>query len=145
MGNRSVNRDLKIAALNLYEQGHLPLKTILSCVGFSRSTFFRMVKLWRTTGDVVHQSNRTGRPRLLCHDDIDYLVLLIQERPDWFLDELLNLLKHNCFISVHYTTIAGSSSAQEYLQKYYRISLRNGANLLGMTTFVKNLSTPRII
>ncbi|KAJ6594794.1 hypothetical protein B0H19DRAFT_902894, partial [Mycena capillaripes] len=30
---------------------------------------------------------------------------IVQERPDWFLDELLNLLKHNRFISVHYTTI----------------------------------------
>jgi hypothetical protein len=29
----------------------------------------------------------------------------VDHRPDWFLDELLNLLKHNRFISVHYTTI----------------------------------------
>lgn len=53
MGNRSISRDLKIAALNLYEHGHLSLKQILACVGFSRSTFFRILKLWRTTGDVV--------------------------------------------------------------------------------------------
>jgi transposase len=53
MGNRSISRDLKIAALNLYEHGHLSLKQILDCVGFSRSTFFRILKLWRTTGDVV--------------------------------------------------------------------------------------------
>ncbi|KAJ7690878.1 Homeodomain-like protein [Mycena rosella] len=105
MGNRSIHRDVKITAINLYEQGHLSLKDILSCVGFSRSTFFRVLKLWRTTGDVVRPRKRTGRPRLLHHDDVDYLVRLVQHQPDWFLDELLNLLKHNRFISVHYTTI----------------------------------------
>ncbi|KAJ7022258.1 hypothetical protein C8F04DRAFT_924834, partial [Mycena alexandri] len=105
MGNHRISRDVKIAALNLYERGHLPLKEILACVGFSRSTFFRVLNLWRTTGDVERKSNRTGRPRLLHHDDITYLLLLVQERPDWFLDELLKLLKHNRFISIHYTTI----------------------------------------
>jgi transposase len=105
MGNRRISRDVKIAALNLYEQGHLSIKQILACVGFSRSTFFRVLHLWRTVGDVVRPQNRTGRPRLLHHDDVDHLIQLIHHRPDWFLDELLNLLKHNRFISVHYTMI----------------------------------------
>ena len=30
---------------------------------------------------------------------------IIRHRPDWFLDELLDLLETNCFISAHYTTI----------------------------------------
>jgi len=105
MGNRRISRDVKIAALNLYEQGHLSVKEILACVGFSRSTFFRVLHLWRTTGDVVRPQNRTGRPRLLHRDDVQHLVELIHYRPDWFLDELLKLLKTNRFISVHYTTI----------------------------------------
>ncbi|KAJ7347866.1 hypothetical protein DFH08DRAFT_699149, partial [Mycena albidolilacea] len=37
--------------------------------------------------------------------DIDYLLCLICHHLDYFLDELLELLKHNHFISVHYTTI----------------------------------------
>jgi hypothetical protein len=61
MVNRQISRDLKIAAINLYEHGYLLLKDILACVGFSRSTFFRILKLWRTTGDVVRVPNRTGR------------------------------------------------------------------------------------
>ncbi|KAJ7435679.1 hypothetical protein B0H11DRAFT_1713419, partial [Mycena galericulata] len=73
MGNRRISRDVKIAALNLWEQGHLPLKVILSCVGFSRRTFFRLLKLWRTIGDVERPSNRTGRPRELHRTDIDHL------------------------------------------------------------------------
>ncbi|KAJ7763180.1 hypothetical protein DFH07DRAFT_738961 [Mycena maculata] len=96
MGNRHISRDVKIAAINLYEQGHLTLKQILDCV----------LKLWRTTGDVIRAKHRrTGRYRLLHYDDVDYLIHLVQHQPDWFLDELLGLLKHNRFISVHYTTI----------------------------------------
>jgi hypothetical protein len=30
---------------------------------------------------------------------------LVKLQPDWFLDEMLNLLKHNQYISVHFTTI----------------------------------------
>lgn len=105
---RKISRDVKIAALNLHENGLLPLKDILACVGFSEGTFYRTLRLWRETGDVVthrHGDPRRGRFRLLHHDDIQYLLRLIQHRPDWFLDELLNLLQHNRFISVHYTTI----------------------------------------
>ncbi|KAJ7737864.1 hypothetical protein DFH07DRAFT_752822 [Mycena maculata] len=106
MGNRHISRDVKIAAINLYDQGHLTLKQILDCVGFSQRTFYRVLKLWRTTGDVIRAKRRcTGRYRLLHYDDVDYLIRLVQHQPDWFLDELLGLLKHNRFISVHYTTI----------------------------------------
>ena len=37
--------------------------------------------------------------------DIHYLLQLIHQNPDYFLDELLHMLKTNRFISVHYTTI----------------------------------------
>jgi hypothetical protein len=40
MGNRSIHRDVKIAAINLDEQNILTLKQILACVGFSRRTFY---------------------------------------------------------------------------------------------------------
>jgi hypothetical protein len=46
-----------------------------------------------------------GRPRILDYDDIHYLLVLVCDNPDYFLDELLDLLKTNQFISVHYTTI----------------------------------------
>ena len=47
---------------------------------------------------------------------MDYLLQLIRQRPDWFLDELQFLLQTNRFISVHYTTI-------------YRTLLRTGISL----------------
>ena len=46
-----------------------------------------------------------GRPRSLDHDDLQYLLILVRDNPDYFLDELLDLLKTNRFISVHFTTI----------------------------------------
>ncbi|KAF8240971.1 hypothetical protein L208DRAFT_1015839, partial [Tricholoma matsutake] len=102
---RKISRDVKIAALNLYENDTLPLSDILACVGFSKCTFYCVLKLWRESFVSHRHSNRMGQPRLLHYDDIQYLLHLVQHQPDWFLDEFLKLLKHNHFVSVHYMTI----------------------------------------
>lgn len=39
------------------------------------------------------------------YDDIHYLLRLVRHHPDYFLDELLDLVTHNRFISVHFSTI----------------------------------------
>lgn len=106
MGNRHISRDLKLCTLRLYDLDILSLNDILACVGFSRSTFFRIHRLWLETGDVVKTRHpRQTRPRKLQFDDLFYLLRLVRHRPDWFLDELLFLLQTNRFISVHFTTI----------------------------------------
>ncbi|KAJ7323592.1 hypothetical protein DFH08DRAFT_711756 [Mycena albidolilacea] len=105
MPNQHISRDVKIAALNLYKQGHLSIQQILDCVGFLHSTFFRILHIWHTTGDVIRSCWHAGRFCILHNDDIDYLLCLIRHHPDYFLDELFQLLKHGHFISVHYTTI----------------------------------------
>lgn len=104
---RKISRDLKLAAVRLYEREVLPLYDILDIMGFSRRSFLRVMKLWRKTGDVVPHRFGTikGRPRLLNFDDIYYILQLVRLRPDWFLDEFLELLKTNQYISAHYVTI----------------------------------------
>lgn len=103
---RTISRDVKIAAIQLFERRLLSLSDILLCCGFSRRTFYRIQKLWNTTGDVITQPPvRSGRVRGLHRDDVHYLLQLVRQNPDYFLDELLHLLKTNRFISVHYTTI----------------------------------------
>ncbi|KAJ7668086.1 hypothetical protein B0H17DRAFT_950140 [Mycena rosella] len=106
MPGRRIDRGAKLAAMNLFERDILPLDDILDIVGFSESTFWRTRKLWNETGDVTRpREGLSGRPRLLHRDDIDYILRLVNLRPDWFLDELLKLVEHNRFISVHFTTI----------------------------------------
>jgi transposase len=106
MPYRKISRDVKIAAIKLYERELLPLHTILDCLDFSRRTFFRILKLWHETGDVIaHTTGIRGRLRTLDYNDVEYLLRLIDQNPDYFLDELLYLLKTNRFISVHYVTI----------------------------------------
>jgi transposase len=101
-----IPRAVKISAMKLYERELLPLDTILDVMEMSRSTFFRVRKLWRETGDVIsHKASLRGRLRALNYDDIQYLLLLVEQNPDYFLDEMLYLLKTNRFISVHYTTV----------------------------------------
>ncbi|KAJ7255578.1 hypothetical protein C8J57DRAFT_1075446 [Mycena rebaudengoi] len=106
MVGRTISRDVKLAAMNLFERDILPLPDILDIVGFSESTFWRTRKLWRETGDVSKpKSSTAGRRRLLHREDLDYILRLVNLRPDWFLQELLHLVKTNRFISVHFTTI----------------------------------------
>jgi transposase len=106
MGYHRISRDVKIAAIKLYEQDLLSLSDILDCCGFSERTFYQILRLWRETGDVIHPSRSLqGRLRSLDYNDVQYLLHLIRENPDYFLDELLCLLKTNHFISVHYATI----------------------------------------
>lgn len=106
MGNRRISDDLKVAAMNLYDRRLLSVRDILDCVGFSRRTFLCVRKLWRETGWVSNVPSVTrGRPRILHLDDLQYILLLAQKRPDWFLSEFLRLLSRNRLISVHYASI----------------------------------------
>jgi transposase len=106
MGYRAISRDVKVAAIRLYERELLGLEDILDCCGFSRRTWFRVLRLWRETGDVItEKSSLRGRLRNLDQEDLHYLLMLIRDNPDYFLDELLHLLETNRFISAHYTTI----------------------------------------
>lgn len=103
---RKIPREIKISAIRLFEDNILPLPAILDYLSLSKRTFYRILDLWNTTGDVVRHTNGVkGRSRILHYSDIDYLKRLIKHRPDWFLDELLYLLETNRFVSAHYTTI----------------------------------------
>ncbi|KIY45525.1 hypothetical protein FISHEDRAFT_21260, partial [Fistulina hepatica ATCC 64428] len=100
------SRDLRWAAVNLYAKGLFTTKEIASICNFSPRTFYRIIKIWRETGDVFKESTALrGRPRLLAYDDIDYLLRLIEFNPTWFVDELQELLQHNRLVAVHYATI----------------------------------------
>lgn len=106
MDFRRISSDVKLAAIHLYQRDLLPLDDILDCVGISRSTFFRALRLWEDTGSVTKApSILRGLTDALQQDDLSYLLRLVKARPNCFLDELLGLLETNRFISVHYATI----------------------------------------
>ena len=101
-----ITPDLKLATIRLWDRALLDLPNILHCCNISRATFYRVLKLWRETGDVVsHAPNVHHGTRILDATDVQYLCQLVAENPDYFLDELLHLLQTNRFISVHYSTI----------------------------------------
>jgi hypothetical protein len=76
MPYRKISRDVKLAAIRLYERNILPLSDLLDVVGFSRRTFYRIQRLWEDTGDVVRHNpyQKHGPSRLLLYDDIQYLL-----------------------------------------------------------------------
>ena len=50
---RKISKDVKIAAMRMYDADLLPLPMILDYLNFSRRTFFRVRALWIETGNVV--------------------------------------------------------------------------------------------
>jgi len=106
MPYRKISKDIKIAAMRLYEDDILSKPAILDYLSISSRTFDRILALWNATGEVVRETNGIrGRPRILHFSDVEYLKRLIRHRPDWFLDELQYLLQTNRFIAAHFTTI----------------------------------------
>ena len=124
MPYRKISQDLKLAAMNLYEHELVSLDDILDCVGFSERTFYRVLSLWRETGDVIKYTHGLrGHPHLLVFDDLQYLLHLVRHCPDWFLDELADLLHENHFISVHFSTILQELARAGYsIKKLKRIA-----------------------
>ncbi|PPQ78673.1 hypothetical protein CVT24_002262 [Panaeolus cyanescens] len=103
---KKISRDIKLAAMRLYDDNILPKDVILHYLNFSSRTFDRIHALWVATGDVVRHTNGVrGRPRILHFSDVEYLKQLVRHRPNWFLDELQHLLQTNRFIAAHFTTV----------------------------------------
>ena len=101
-----IPRAVKISAIKLHERELLDLDTILDVMEMSRSTFFHVQNLWRETGNIISpKASLRGCLQTLNYDDVQYLLVLIEQNPDYFLDELLYLLTTNRFISVHYTAV----------------------------------------
>ena len=99
-----ISWDVKIAAVRLYECELLGLENILDC--FSCCTWFRVLRIWCETGDVImEKSSLWGCLCNIDQDNLCYLLMVIRNNPDYFLDELLHCLETNHFISVHYATI----------------------------------------
>ena len=106
MPYRKISKDIKIAAMRLYEDDVLSKPAILDYLRISSRTFDRVLALWNATGEVVKETNGVhGRPRILHFSDVEYLKRLIRHRPDWFLDELQYLLQTNRFIAAHFATV----------------------------------------
>lgn len=106
MGFRNIPKEIKIAAIRLYQANLLPLPVICDFLSLSRATFYHCFALWLQTGSPVrHMNGVRGRPRRFHFSDVEYLTWIIQHRPDWFLDELAHLLETNRFVTAHFTTV----------------------------------------
>ncbi|KAG2100512.1 hypothetical protein BD769DRAFT_1367983, partial [Suillus cothurnatus] len=94
------------AAIHLYEHNLLNLQDILNCCGFSQWTWYHVLRMWRDTGDVAnHLRGVCGHMHHLEREDIEYLLELVHDNTNYFLDELVSLTRTNCFISIHFTTV----------------------------------------
>jgi transposase len=107
MVNRKITEGVKLTAVLMYESGKMDLDDeILPLTDISRSTFFCCLSRYRMTGRVVNEpSTKQGRPRILVHEDIVWLLKIVENNPDTFLNEFDHLLRTNRFVALHYSTI----------------------------------------
>ncbi|KIK14883.1 hypothetical protein PISMIDRAFT_116270 [Pisolithus microcarpus 441] len=103
----AISHNMKLAAIHLYKHGLVDFLDILEVCDMSSCTFYQILKLWQETGDVMKplDKNKWGWPCLLDCEDIEYLVQLICQKPNYFLNELLHLLQTNHFVSIHFSVI----------------------------------------
>jgi len=122
---RFISWDVKLAAIHLIKCDLIPLEVVLECCDISECTWYQIQALWRRTGDVINpKPSLQGRIRTLDVDDVQYLVRLVRQNPDYFLDKLLHLLQTNRSISVHYVTIHQElERAEMSYKKLKRIAL----------------------
>jgi len=59
MSFHKISRNIKIAAVCLYQDEILSLAAILNYLLMSQSTFYHLYALWLATEDVVHYRNDT--------------------------------------------------------------------------------------
>jgi len=84
--------------MDMHKLGILSVAQLIDCLQILHYTFYRVLELWITTGDVVWHTNGVhGHPRLCHFYDIYYLNHIIKHHPDWFLEKLLTLLETNHF------------------------------------------------
>ncbi|EPQ53367.1 hypothetical protein GLOTRDRAFT_22969, partial [Gloeophyllum trabeum ATCC 11539] len=78
-----------------YEQG-LSVHDIHKLCGYSLSTIYEILSIYRTYGQVVDPSNRPrGRPRKLDMSDLDFIHGLLRDNPALYLDEIQEILSEH--------------------------------------------------
>lgn len=106
MGNRKISNDNKETALRLLTCGRDTMDEVLELVNFSESTLYRALRRKRATGSVAKaQAIGRGRPRLLLHQDCQYLLKLARHKPTMFLDEYLKRLADGRLLEASLATI----------------------------------------
>jgi len=78
---------------------------VAELVGMGVSTVYRILALYRRTGDVVRTPLLSGRPRILDSMEADYVENLVVHTPDLYLHEIQRLLEENCDVNVSLPTI----------------------------------------
>ena len=90
MGFHHISRDLKLAAIRLYENDILELNDILYSLGFSQRTFYYILRLWRDIGNVV-KPQRVGVRGRLCNLDFNDLQYVLGQIAQSSEDKLIYL------------------------------------------------------
>ncbi|KAK7021409.1 hypothetical protein VNI00_017360 [Paramarasmius palmivorus] len=117
MGNYCyVHPEKKKTYVTQYYQGLKP-RTICTTSGYSLRAFYRLQKLYETTGQVTKRPLVPGAPRVLTSLQLDYLEGLIERTPDIYLSEMQDALWNVFEVDVDVKTISNSLRRRGFTQK----------------------------
>jgi transposase len=107
MVNRRISDDAYAIAMRLVDRGLDSDSEIADLCGFSTRSLARAKRRRRLTGTSAKGPilGLRGRPRILAHGDVAYLVSLARHRPTLFLDEYRRRFMDQWVLHTHLSTV----------------------------------------
>ncbi len=107
---KAYSLDLRKRVVHAYEQGEGSLSEIAARFGVSAAFVKKMLKRWRSTGDLAPLAHGGGKPRSLSQRHHQLLKRKVREQSDISLAELQSFLDEKESVQVHLSTISRALS-----------------------------------
>lgn len=107
---KAYSLDLRKRVVHAYEQGEGSIAEIASRFGVSTAFVKKMLKRWRSTGDLSPLAHGGGKPKSLSQRHHRLLKQKVREQSDISLAELQSLLDEQEKVQVHVSTISRALS-----------------------------------
>jgi transposase len=108
---RAYSIDLRQRVVRAYEQGEGSISEIAARFGVSAPFVKKLLRRWRSTGDLAPLAHGGGKPKSLNARQHQLLKRKVREQSDISLAELQTLLDQEESVQVHVSTISRALAA----------------------------------
>lgn len=103
---KAYSLDLRQRVVQAYEQGQGSISEIAARFGVCTAFVKKMLRQWRSTGDLAPRAHGGGKPKSLTERQRQLLKRKVREQNDISLAELQSFLGEKESVSVHASTIS---------------------------------------
>lgn len=108
---KAYSLDLRQRVVQAYEQGQGSIPEIAERFGVGTAFVKKMLRQWRSTGDLAPRAHGGGKPASLAAHHRQLLKRQVREQSDISLAELQSLLDEQESVNVHVSTISRALAA----------------------------------